>query len=76
MDEDEEIKYYDMIIKNIESIFMSPDYDTTKLDNGKDEVIETERMTITLTTAQNQKNNNNNNMTTLYLGECENSLRK
>ena len=76
MNEDEEIKFYDMIIKNIESIFMSPDYDTTKLDNGKDEVIETERMTITLTTAQNQKNNNNNNMTTLYLGECENSLRK
>ena len=36
MNEDEEIKYYDMIIKNIESIFMSPDYDTTKLDNGKD----------------------------------------
>jgi hypothetical protein len=65
-----------MIIKNIESIFISPDYDTTKLDNGKDEVIETERMTITLKTAQNQKNNNNNNMTTLYLGECENSLRK
>ena len=45
------------------------------MDNGIEEVIQTEKMTITLTTTQNQKNSTNNNMTLLHLGECETLLR-
>ena len=69
---EEEIEYYDEIIKNIDSIFISENYNTSNLENGQDEIIKTEKMTITLTTTSNQKNNNtNNNMTLLDLGECE-----
>ena len=73
---EEEIEYYDTIIKNIEEGFTSENYDTSDLDNGKDEIIETEKMTVTFTTTKNQKNNNNDNMTNIDLGECEISLRK
>ena len=73
---EEEIEYYDKIIKNIDSIFISENYNTSNLDNGQDEIIKTGKMTITLTTTSNQKNNKtNNNMTLLDLGECENLLR-
>ena len=75
-DTEEEIKYYDKIIEQIESIFTSENYDTSNLDNGKDETIKTEKMTITFTTTQNQKNNINNNITTIELGECETLLKK
>ena len=75
-DVEEEIKYYDKIIKQIEEIFTSENYDTSNLDNGKDESIETEKMTITFTTTKNQKNNVNNNITTINLGECEKLLKK
>ena len=50
-------------------------YDTSKIDNGEDEVIKTEKITVTFTTSENQKNNINNNQTTIDLGECENLLR-
>ena len=46
------------------------------MDNGKDEIIETEKMIVTFTTTQNQKNNLNNNMTSIDLGECEILLTK
>ena len=68
---DEEIEYYDTILKKIEDVFTY--YDTTDLDNGKDEIIETKKMIITLTTTDNQKNNNN--MTSIDLGDCEILLR-
>ena len=74
---EEEIKYYDTILENVESSFTSEDYDTSDLDKGKDEVIETEKMKITFTTTENQKNNNvSNNMTTIDLGECETLLKE
>ena len=71
----EEIEYYDELIQNIEIFFTSKDYNTTKLDKGKDEIYESKKMKITLTTSQNQKNNINNNMTTIDLGECETLLK-
>ena len=74
--EEEEITYYDNILKNVEEIFTSDNYDTSNLDNGKDDILETEKMTITFTTSDNQKNNINNNMSSINLGECENLLRK
>ena len=56
------LKNYDEIIKIVESIFTS-EYDTSNLDNSNDEVIEIEKIKITLSTSQNQKNNTNNNIT-------------
>ena len=73
---EEEIQYYDSVLEKIESGFTSENYDTSNLDNGEEEIITTEKMTITFTTTQNQKNNSENNMTTLNLGECEIKLRK
>ena len=72
----DEINYYDTILKNIEDIFTSENYVTSKLDDGVDEIIEIDKLKVILTTSQNQKNNINNNMTIIDLGECEDSLRK
>ena len=46
------------------------------IEKGEDQVIQTEKMTIILTTTQNQKNNINTNITMIDLGECENLIRK
>ena len=75
--QEEEINYYNEIISNIGSIFTDNNYNTTNLDNGEEQFIKTEKLTITLTTTQNQKNNLNNinNMTILDLGNCEDDLR-
>ena len=72
---EEETQYYDTIIENIEIMLTSENFDTSDLDNGNDEIIETEKMNITLTTTQNQKNNINKNMTSIDLGECETKIR-
>ena len=45
------------------------------IEKEEDQVIQTEKMTITLTTTQNQKSNINNNITMIDLGECENLIR-
>ena len=68
-----EIEFYDDLIKKIEKEF-TENYDVSKLDNGNDEVINTERMKVIFTTPQNQKNNINKNIT-IDLETCENLLR-
>ena len=68
---EEEIKYYDNILKIIENEFTSDNYDTTNIDKGQDNIIKSGKITTTLTTTENQKNNINNNITRLDLGECE-----
>ena len=73
---EEGVGYYDTILEKFESIITSDYFDTSNLDNGENEVIETKKMTITLTTVQNQIKNQNNNITTMYLGKCESELRK
>ena len=75
MSKEEEIEYYDNLIKIIEKGF-TENYDTSKLEEGQDEVIKTEKMTVTFTTIDNQKSNINNNITRVDLGECETLLRK
>ena len=70
-----ETEYYNDIIKNIESIFTSGSYNKTKIDNGEDETITIDKMTIAFTSLKNQKNNKIKNVTTLELGNCENLLR-
>ena len=74
MPESEEIIYYDNLLKIIEKGFTEY-YDISKLDNGQDEIIKTEKMTVTFTTIENQKNNINSNMTRIDLGDCENLLK-
>ena len=72
--EKNEIEYYDNILKLIENKF-TENYGTSIIDNGHDEIVETDKMSITLTTVQNQKNNINQNITKINLGECESLLR-
>ena len=73
---EEEIKYYDTVIEQIDEIFTSENYDTNDLDEGKEEVIKTDKATFTLTTTDNQKNNTDEKTTSIDLGECETELRK
>ena len=54
---EEEIKYYDFILKNLENILISDNFNTLNIDNGEDEIIRTEKLIITLTTYESQKNN-------------------
>ena len=75
MTKEEETEFYDNIVSNVEDILTSENFNTSSLDGGEDQVIQTEKMTITLTTSQNQKNNTNNNISTIDLGECEVELR-
>ena len=74
--EKEEIKKQDKILEKVENLFVGDNYNTKMLEEGKDDIIETNKMKITLTTTDNQKNNTNNNMSTIELGECEILLRK
>ena len=53
--EKEEIKFNDMIIKNIEKCFISGEYDKSFLENGTDDIFEYSNLLITLTTSSNQK---------------------
>jgi len=71
-----DIKYYDIILKNIESVFTSNYFNTSNIDNGKDEIIKSKKITVTLTNTQNQKNNYNNNIFTIDLGQCEILLKE
>ena len=72
----EEIKFQDKLLYNVEMSFTSGDYDTTNLEQGNDDIIQYNKMTITLTTLENQKNSLNNNITRIDLGECESKLRE
>ena len=70
-------EYYDTILHTIENIFTSENYDTSKIDSGEDDIVEDDKMKITLTTTYNLKNNiDNNNMTIIDLGNCEIILRQ
>ena len=70
-----EIIYYNKIIYNIEKVLISDNYDTLYIDKGYDEIIEIDKMIVTLTTQNNQRNNLNNNMSSIDLGKCENLLK-
>ena len=71
-----EEEYYDSILKIIENEFTSQNYDISKLDNGENDVINYEKMIITLSRYENQWKNKKNNLTRIDLGECEFLLRK
>ena len=73
---EEQIEYYGKQLINFEKIFTSKNYDTAFLDEGKDKIMKTNKMIVTLTTSKNQKNNFNNNISFVDLGECELLLRE
>ena len=70
-----EIKTQDIFLKNIEKSLTSGNFNTSKIENGIDEIIQNEKITITLTTTENQNNNNDSNITSINLGKCEDRLR-
>ena len=76
---EEEIKFYDNILSSFEDIFTSNIYDTSDIDNGKEQILNTGKIKMTFTSIENQKNNiknNLNNVTTIDLGQCEEKLRQ
>ena len=75
MPREEEIEYYDNLIKVIEQTFTSENFDTSKIDNGQDEYIETGKIIVTLTTLENQRKHLNKNMSVIDLGYCESLLK-
>ena len=65
------------MLKNVENDFTSEEYDTSRLDNGINDIIKYDKMKIILTTTKYQsKNMNNPNETTIDLGKCELILRE
>ena len=54
---EEETEIYDTIIEKIESILASNNYVLRNIDEGEDQIINTEKILITLTSTENQKNN-------------------
>ena len=76
INKEDEINFYNTILKNVEDIFASKDYVTSKLDNGNDEILEIDKLKIRFTTTENQKNNINSDMITIDIGECESSIRQ
>ena len=76
MSKEEEIEYYDNLINIIEKEFTSKNYDTSKIDNGQNEVAKIGKITLTLTTLENEKSNINNNLKTIFFGVCENLLKR
>ena len=75
LQEDDEIKYYDLILNITETIFTSYNYDTSKIDEGGNEIINIDKINIAFRTTQTSKNDTNKNLTKIDLGECETLLR-
>ena len=73
---EDEIKCYDTILKKLEDIFTSSEYNTSNITDGTDEIINIAKVKVIYTTTLNQKNNLNNNWTNIDLGDCEISLRQ
>ena len=66
-----DIEAYANLIKIIEQIFTSENYDTSKLGSGQEENIDKGKINITLTTLENQRKYLNNKEFTIDLGDCE-----
>ena len=55
----------DKFLDNIEKGFTSENYNTSGLESGKDDIIQDNKITITLTTTDNQKNSDHNSQATV-----------
>ena len=64
--EENNVNFFDVILKKIKNIIISEEYDTSEIENGKNDIIKYKNMKITLTSTKNQKNDENNgNVTTI-----------
>ena len=64
-------------MEKIEERFTSNDYNTQEIENGNDDIIKYDQLTITFTSTENQKKNEkSSNVTTINLRECENILKE
>ena len=76
-DEKDKVKLFDILLKKTEEIFISPNYNTSDIEYGNNEIIKYKQMTITLTSTRNQKNDENNpNISSINLGDCERILKE
>ena len=76
MENDESKIIYDYYFKNIENELTSGGYDLSNLENWNDDIIQLDKITITLTTSQNQKDLEKNiNITSIDLKDCEKILK-
>ena len=76
-EKDENTNIFDSLLKNLEDLFISEDYDTSEIENGNNDIISYKEMTVTLTSIKNQKSDENKgNMSTINIGECEGLLKK
>ena len=73
-EKDDEINKYNLIIKKMESIILTGSFNISKIDNGNDEIINAEKMIITISSIDNQKINKNKNITSIDFGQCESIL--
>ena len=66
-----------IILENIEKNLLSGCYNYYNIDHGKNNIIKTELMTITISNINNQKNISfsNNNLTAINFDECETILK-
>ena len=70
-------KIFDVILGKINDLFISDDYNTSEIENGKDVIFKYENMKVTFTTLKNQKNDEKNgNVSTIDLGDCERILKE
>ena len=72
---EKEIELKDLILEKIEKGFISNEYNTYSLDEGKLQIIKYNNMEITLTTTEEQKNLIEHNFTAIDFTECEKLLR-
>ena len=73
----ENTSIYDSLLKNVEDLFISEDYDTSEIENGNNDVITYKEMIVTLTSINNQKaDENKGNISSINIGECEELLKK
>ena len=70
----DELYYFEIIIKTIESNFSNEYYDKTNLDKGKEELFDLKKFSVTLFSTQN--NNINSNKTSIDFRNCEILLRQ
>ena len=74
---EQNIELQDIILEKIEKGFISNDYNTESLDEGKGQVLKFNKMEITLTTTETQKKMlDHHNLTGIDFTECEKLLRK
>ena len=76
INKENEIEYFNTIIKTIDNFLTFENYDTSDIDDDKIVRIEKGKINFIIGTTLNLKRNTNDNRTNIDLGECELILRK